>query len=187
MLSPGFLLLAAWLNYTDDGGVFVAVLLSCVLHELGHLLALGLLEIPVKRINLTCLGAEICIDQVLTYGGELFSALMGPMVNLVLALVFCYVPGGSMFSGINLALACFNLLPVGNMDGGRVLRCVIAALLGEGAAQVAALCGMVFGGVVLCAAVLLASGGGGNVTLFVVCLWFLRGILDKVSEITGKD
>ena len=133
-VTGGFLLLAAWLNYLDRQGIVPLALLSCTLHELGHLLVLLLLGVRVRRLSITAVGAEMEIDRSLSYGGEVLAALAGPLVNLALALTFCRFSRGWVFAGLNLVLCCFNLLPVGRLDGGRVLRCVLAWLLGPEAA-----------------------------------------------------
>ena len=70
------------------------------------------------------------VDRGLSYGQEAAAALAGPAVNLTLALALCRLPGGELWAGLNLVLACFNLLPVGRLDGGRVLRCLLSWLLG---------------------------------------------------------
>ncbi len=129
-VTGGFLLLTAWLNYLDRQGVVPLALLACALHELGHWAALRALGARVRRVRLTAVGAEMEVDRTLSYGGELLAALAGPGANLALALAFSPLTGGGLFAGLNLALACFNLLPVGQMDGGRVLRCVLAWLMG---------------------------------------------------------
>ena len=64
------------------------------------------------------------------YWQEGVSALAGPGVNLVLALIFSGFKPGLTFSGLNLMLALFNMLPVGRLDGGRALRCTLAMLAG---------------------------------------------------------
>ena len=134
-VTGGFLLLTAWLNYLDRQGVVPLALLACALHELGHWAALRALGARVRRVRLTAVGAEMEVDRTLSYGGELLAALAGPGANLALALAFSPLTGGGLFAGLNLALACFNLLPVGQMDGGRVLRCVLAWLMGPARAH----------------------------------------------------
>ena len=116
-VTGGFLLLTAWLNYLDRQGVVPLALLACALHELGHWAALRALGARVRRVRLTAVGAEMEVDRTLSYGGELLAALAGPGANLALALAFSPLTGGGLFAGLNLALACFNLLPVGQMDG----------------------------------------------------------------------
>lgn len=170
-VSAGFLLLAAWLNYWDRQGVFPWVLLACVLHELGHLLTLRWLGVPVEKLRVTAVGAEIRIAGSLSYRGELAAALAGPAVNLVLAGVLSGMPGGAVGAGVNLVLGLFNLLPVGRLDGGRVLGCVLALLLGpEYGEQAAGLLSL------LCVVLLSVAGIGvlwlgGNGTLLMVSLW----------------
>ena len=115
-VTGGFLLLAAWLNYLDRQGIVHLALLYCALHELGHLLVLRLLGVRVRRLSITAVGAEMEIDRSLSYGGEILAALAGPLVNLALALTFCRFSRGWVFAGLNLALCCFNLLPVGRLD-----------------------------------------------------------------------
>ena len=74
-ITPGFLLLAAWLNYMDQQGLFWLGMVSCFLHECGHLVVLHILKNNVKRIHLTVFGAEICMSHGLSYRGELLAAL----------------------------------------------------------------------------------------------------------------
>ena len=128
--TAGFFLLVAWMNYWDSQCLVPAALLACALHELGHYWAIRLLGSDVKLIRLTAIGAEMAVDRPLDYWQEGLAALAGPAVNLLLALVFCGWSRGQTFAGLNLALALFNLLPVGRLDGGRALGCALALLAG---------------------------------------------------------
>lgn len=174
--APSFLLAAAWLNYLDRQNILPLALLACALHELGHYLAIRLLGGEVRRVRLTAIGAEMALESDLSYGREGFAALAGPGVNLVLALLFCRFEWGLTFSGLNLALGCFNLTPVGGLDGGRALRCTLALLAGPGLAEWAGeWLDRLFTGVLLGLGLLLAVGGG-NFTLLLAALWlFARG------------
>lgn len=65
----------------------------------------------------------------LTYKQELFCALSGPLVNLLLG-VFCSFFGiWENFGGFHYVLACLNLIPVKKLDGGRALQCLLSSLL----------------------------------------------------------
>lgn len=178
-ITPGFLLLAAWLNYMDQQGLFGLGMVSCFLHECGHLVVLHILKSPVKQIRLTACGAEICMARGLSYRGELLAACMGPAVNMVLAGLLCHVPRMKAVVGLNLVLACFNLLPIGSLDGGRILCCLLCMLLGAEygdkiARKISYVMLFVFFGVLV---VVLQIGG--NLTLLLTSVWLLQRIPEK--------
>jgi len=170
-ISPGFLLLISWLNYIDRQGVLWWGLLSCAAHEAGHLLILRHLKKHVKVIYITIFGATIVIDDNLSYGQELVSAIAGPAVNLVLATVMCRIPGGEWIAGLNFALGCFNLLPFGQLDGGRFLSCLVNLFTKSGAGErvvcaVSWLVGSMAAGVGI-----ILWRAGGNLTLLLMAAW----------------
>ena len=102
-----------------------ALLLAAVLHELGHYWMLRRLRARVTAIHITALGAEMQVQGNLSYGSELLAAAAGPAVNLLLALLLGL--GGRLwevlylFSGAQLVLGAFNLLPIQPLDGGSIL------------------------------------------------------------------
>lgn len=110
----------------------VAAILAAFLHELGHLTAAKLCNIPLKELKLGIFGAAIVTESTLcSYEKETLLALSGPLVNIfsaaTLALVFketgeffTYFLNASLFLGI------LNLLPVYEFDGGRILFCAIS-------------------------------------------------------------
>ena len=172
-VSPGFLLLAAWLLYWDSQGIVPAALLACCLHEAGHLLLIRLAKGTIKEFNLTAIGAELKLGEPLSYGWELAAAAAGPGVNLLLTALFHRV--WPLFAGINLALAAFNLLPLSRLDGGRIRRCGLSVVIDPDRADAAgrrldlALAGLLL--VLGC----WAAWRGGNLTLLLVSLWLCCG------------
>ena len=181
-ITPGFLLLAAWLNYMDQQGLFWLGMVSCFLHECGHLVVLHILKDNVKRIHLTVFGAEICMSHGLSYRGELLAACMGPAVNMVLAGLLRHVPRMEAVVGLNLVLACFNLLPIGSLDGGRILRCLLCMLLGaeygeQIARKISYVMLFVFFGILV---VVLQIGG--NLTFLLTSVWLLQRIPEKARK-----
>lgn len=129
--------------------VFVIV----VLHELGHSIAALRYNIPVKQIVLLPIGGVAQLKEIPEDPGkELVIAAAGPLVNLLLAiLLFLLAPivgqtinissflgfnsslGVLSFSSIfgyifttNLFIGLFNLIPAFPMDGGRILRSLLA-------------------------------------------------------------
>ncbi len=126
---------------------FVALLFLCILlHELGHALCARKFGIRTREIVLYPFGGIAALEDSPRPREELFIALAGPLVNL--ALCFLIFPATSFsqmqpedieqgnFSLIltpldrlllaNILLALFNLLPAFPMDGGRVLRALLA-------------------------------------------------------------
>lgn len=175
-VSGGFLLLLAWLNYTDTQGLIPMAILSCALHEAGHWLVIQAVGGEVTGLRLGMAGAEMVLGRPLSYGREILCALAGPGVSLALAWLGSLWPGGALFAGINLVLAAFNLLPVSGLDGGRALHCALCALAGPEAAERAAglLDGFLVGALVAGGAIL--AWKGGSVTLLFTAGWLFSSV-----------
>jgi len=170
-------------------GVVVTLLLFIIviLHELGHSLAALHYDVPVNQIILLPLGGVSQLARMPEKPiQEFMIAIAGPMVNLLLALALSVlgflaglrIPGGltagfltllpisaqSVFGYIfasNLFLGFFNVFPAFPMDGGRILRAilasrmkysratVIAVSIGQGLAILLGLWGLLGGGFIL--------------------------------------
>jgi len=116
-------------------GLFVGV----VLHELGHSVVAMRFGFPIDSITLWILGGIAALsDQPEEWSQELLIAIAGPIVSIALGVLslgaLWYLPEGLDFARfvfgylalMNFALAAFNLLPGFPMDGGRVLRALLA-------------------------------------------------------------
>ena len=116
-------------------GLFAGV----VLHELGHSLVAMRFGYPIDSITLWIFGGIAQLTEMPEdWRQELAIALAGPVVSVALG-VACWVgfllappalPALQFVLGylalMNVALAGFNLLPAFPMDGGRVLRALLA-------------------------------------------------------------
>lgn len=113
-----------WLNI-QIGSFF---LLGTMVHELGHLLTMVILRIPVYGVSLTIAGAQIRSGPM-SNTKEALCALAGPFSNIVLgALVLHTIP---QLAIVSFCLAAVNLLPLYPLDGGRILLCVLRTYLSE--------------------------------------------------------
>ena len=124
-----------WCLYGDSAGFFRLGLLASVLHEWGHVLAYRGMTGRWPRLCVDGLGIGLELaSRELTPRRELILAAAGPAVNLLLAglgwLWVVQVRAGyypAFFAAANLCVGAFNLLPVGELDGRRILKLIFAA------------------------------------------------------------
>jgi Zn-dependent protease/predicted transcriptional regulator len=179
LLILGFVAYNYWvqferLNAVISGVLFILALFACVvLHEYGHALTARRFGVKTRDITLYPIGGVARLERIPEKPiEELWVALAGPAVNVLIALVlalYLFATGefepsnvSSMTTGdflprllaVNAALVAFNLIPAFPMDGGRVLRALlamrmdhlratqIAASIGQGLAFVFGLLGL---------------------------------------------
>ncbi len=126
--------------------LFICALFTCVvIHEVGHSLIARRFGKKAESITLLPIGGIAAIDQMPTKPGqEIAVSLVGPFINLAIAGILyvlvgaktgvampnLYPESGKAFLagliGVNIMLAVFNLIPAFPMDGGRVLRGLLA-------------------------------------------------------------
>ena len=126
--TGGFWLLVGALLLAAPLSLMVWFLLACAVHELGHFLAIRFLGGRIEGFRLTGLGAVMTPRGMFGYREECLIALAGPAASLILALLAA--PFSQTLAGLSLVLGLFNLLPLGPLDGGRVLGAVVSRLAG---------------------------------------------------------
>lgn len=126
-ISPAFVALLCGMIYLDGSGFTVPFLLSCALHEAGHLMVMRLFDLHPARIHIGLTGTVIS-TVFLSHMTECLAALAGPLMNAVL--VLCFRRLWPQLALVSTLLFCYNMLPVYPLDGGRVLRLGLVSLFG---------------------------------------------------------
>jgi Zn-dependent protease len=148
-----------------DTLAFVSLIFGCVvLHEFGHILMARRFGVKTRDVTLFPIGGVASMERVPEKPSqELLVALAGPAVNLMIAVSLLLFLGTTVtlndvfrldnvetsfalrLAVANLVLMAFNLLPAFPMDGGRVLRALLAIRLGKSrATRIAAGIGQAF-------------------------------------------
>ena len=208
-----FFLLLAWWGHVShrsggwsaavEGVFFVCLVFFCVLlHEFGHALAARRYGIKTPDITLLPIGGVARMERMPDKPSEeIVVALAGPLVNVAIALLVglvLWITGqadslwnfhparGSLLVNlfaVNCTLVIFNMIPAFPMDGGRVLRAVLAMRLNYArATQIAAVTGQVFA-----AGFLFVGMTGGNPMFILIAVFVFFGAQSEASFAKLKD
>ncbi|MCK9918496.1 site-2 protease family protein [Microbacteriaceae bacterium K1510] len=155
-----FLLFLAWIfaaTYASGGSanawdslLFIVLVFLCVLlHEFGHIFTARAFGVQTPYVTLLPIGGVAQLERIPEEPGQEFLiAIAGPLVNVAITLVLIVAFGADLqlsaatsvdnttiplvnrLAAVNLFLALFNLIPAFPMDGGRVLRALLASRFG---------------------------------------------------------
>jgi Zn-dependent protease/CBS domain-containing protein len=148
---------AAW-----ESLAFMLLLFACVVaHEFGHIFTARVFGVSTPDVTLLPIGGVARLERIPEEPWEEFLvAIAGPLVNVAIAIVLVLLAGAHLDSSdlravesphtsmidrlaaVNLFLALFNMIPAFPMDGGRVLRAILASRMGYvRATEIAAMIG----------------------------------------------
>ncbi|MBZ5525512.1 MAG: site-2 protease family protein [Acidobacteriia bacterium] len=177
-------------------GFILAVFVCVVLHEFGHSLTARRYGIGTRNIILLPIGGVSRLERVPEKPSEEFIvAVMGPVVSIgISCVIFVLLALTGSLGGIkqmlswnsssflqrlmvvNFTLAVFNLLPAFPMDGGRILRSLLAIRLGRlKATRIAAFAGKVM------ALIFGAVGVLSNPFLLIIAIFVWMGAAQEAS------
>ena len=124
---------------TGFGMEYLVAFASIAFHELGHVAAARARGCRLKRVSLTLVGLSVAINEEgLSRRDSFLIFSAGPAVNLLLSALSYGVAGLlqyppailNFFFYSNISLAVFNLIPAIPLDGGRILRELLAGRTG---------------------------------------------------------
>ncbi|MEN0048148.1 MAG: site-2 protease family protein [Bacteroidota bacterium] len=183
-----------WLNL-----LVLALFICVVMHEYGHALTARRFGVKTRDIILLPIGGVARLERLPEKPmHEFLVAIAGPAVNIIIAIVFFlgyflwhnqasifqvinYENGAFLSNtfipyliGMNVFLAIFNLIPAFPMDGGRVLRALLATKLDRlKATQVASIIGQVFAVLFILASIFLPAFKSPMFTLLGIFIFFV--------------
>jgi len=210
-----FLLFLAWIwfSYYEIAGVggatqgvllFLALFACVLLHEFGHAFAARAFGIQTADITLLPIGGVARLNRIPEEPWqELVVAVAGPLVNVVIATVLVFVvheaaplnqlesienPRIEMLARLaswNIVLVLFNLIPAFPMDGGRVLRALLAMVMPYSRATwIAARIGQALA---ICLAVYFIFGPSRDPILIFIALFIFYGARQEAAMTSTRQ
>ncbi len=123
----GFLAMLAMVSM-NQSRLYMYAFLTCIIHELGHMIQIMLTGGNVEKIAFNGAGIKIipCRTRLLSVWDDISVLLGGSFVNIFTALILILINHGqyNVFIYMNLILGILNLLPFRCLDGGAVILCL---------------------------------------------------------------
>lgn len=186
-----------------DMMLLILAMFTCVLlHEFGHVLAAKRYGIRTPDITLLPIGGLARLERMPRDPvQELIVALAGPAVNVVIVIVLFTWRGFAVstpsemglmqgsFSGRlmiwNVFMIAFNMIPAFPMDGGRVLRALLAMFLDYvQATRIAAGIGQTFA---VLGAVIALMNFGNNPLLLVIAIFIFMSAGNEAAQVSDQE
>ena len=125
------LTLIALFSFFDNGKIMLLALSTAFIHELGHIFAAEIVGSGVKELYFTAIGIRMKTKvplHLLSLVKKLIVLSSGCLINMVMCIVF-YISKQNNAALFHLVTAVFNILPVGTLDGGRILTEILSTRL----------------------------------------------------------
>ena len=124
--------------FTKQIEIYSIIMIFAIIHEMGHMLMGILLDLKPEKVEIMPFGVAVSFKLKLEDYNEKIKnarkielkkiaiAIAGPLTNLILILIFLYLPNtNKKIVYANLLIMLFNLIPIFPLDGGRILKSMI--------------------------------------------------------------
>ncbi|MDE5765361.1 MAG: M50 family metallopeptidase [Ruminococcus sp.] len=119
-----FIVFNALIFLLRESGMVLGFYIACILHEIGHAVAVSAFGGKISRIELSCFGIKITASQPKNLISGIIILLGGPAVNLLTYFLLKISGVHNYLAVYSLAEGIFNLLPYSFLDGGAVLELI---------------------------------------------------------------
>ncbi len=187
-----------------ESTLFIITIFACVvLHEFGHVLAARGYGIRTPDITLLPIGGVARLERMPRKPSqELVVAICGPLVNVIIATViylgfgisavlhpgYDFLKSGNFFEKLmmwNVLMVAFNLIPAFPMDGGRVLRALLAMFLEYGhATRMAASIGQ---GLAMVVSIYMLLNHTFQPMLLLICFFVFMAAGQEAATVTQQE
>lgn len=124
-VHPAFLLLLLTIVLYGNIALYSAIMISLLVHELGHFLAAKFVGVKVDTCRILPYGGEMTLkhEMQLPYRKLIIVALGGPLATILGIIFSLFLPAllRELFIEVQLFILLINLVPIWPLDGGRIL------------------------------------------------------------------
>ena len=109
--------------------IYAWLMLFALIHEIAHMITGIVLKLRPRMLKIEPFGIGIIFEGFKnTEKNKILIALAGPMTNVLIAVLFSFIKtrAQTLIINSNILLAIFNLIPIYPLDGGRILKAIIA-------------------------------------------------------------
>ena len=133
--------------FTRQIEIYSIIMISTLIHEIGHLIAGIIFGMKPKKIEIMPYGLSISFkiipkdyNKKIIKGNflelkKIFVALAGPLTNIIIIIICSNLKIDTstklLINYSNIWLILFNLLPIYPLDGGRILKGILHILFGR--------------------------------------------------------
>ena len=172
---------------TDKTGFILPTFFAVIMHEIGHLFAMWVLDCQPKQIDITPASLKIVSGFSKQYKNDILIAAFGPCVNYVLffTLYFNYLAFENKltlyYALLNLIVGLFNSLPVSGLDGGTVLCSILAKKYDISRALLTVkIVSLIIATLIIAIGIVLTVKGNLNISIYIIGIYLLiMGLIAK--------